>query len=186
MRLCFKESPPKLTAQRIVGERVVLCPIDTSYSAAIFREFTAEITRYMLPSPPETMADTLAFIAQARIGMRERRELVVAITERYSGEFLGCCGIHTRTLNPRTPELGIWLKKSAHGNRYGREAIARLVAWANEFLDVEYLIYPVDRANIASRKIPEALGGVIFEEKQVTTMAGTVLDEVIYRIAAQP
>ena len=47
----------------------------------------------------------------------------------------------------------------------------------------DYLIYPVDRANIPSRKIPESLGGIIFEEKKTKTMSGGVLDEVVYKIS---
>jgi RimJ/RimL family protein N-acetyltransferase len=98
-----------------------------------------------------------------------------------NNEFLGICGLHIRA-GPDTPELGIWLKKSAHGERLGREAIHCLVAWAKIHLDAAFLIYPVDRQNIPSRKIPESLGGVIFAEDKVKNMSGRILDEVIYRI----
>ena len=45
----------------------------------------------------------------------------------------------------------------------------------------DYAIYPVDKANVASRKIPESLWGTVFAEKQVQTMSGDILDEVIYK-----
>ena len=64
-------------------------------------------------------------------------------------------------------EPGIWLKKDAHGKRYGREAIRIVSNRAVDNLDFDYLVYPVDRDNIPSRKIPESMGGLVFEEKKV-------------------
>ena len=103
------------------------------------------------------------------------------IIDKETGEFLGCCGLHGKN-NVRTPELGIWLKKDAHGKKLGREAIKTLCYWAVKNIDFEYLIYPVDRANISSCKIPEYLGGIIFDEKKVENMSGNILDEVVYKI----
>ncbi len=81
--------------------------------------------------------------------------------------------------------LGIWLKSGAHGNRYGREAINFLVQWTVENVDFDYLRYPVDRANIPSRKIAESLGGTVYEENRVETMSGGILDEVVYKITKE-
>ncbi|MEO1095457.1 MAG: GNAT family N-acetyltransferase [Cyanobacteria bacterium J06638_28] len=177
----FKHSIPlDLTALAIEGERVILRSLNDTYATAIFTEFTADITRYMLPKPAETIQDTLAFITESVASMQAQTDLVLAITHS-EGEFLGCCGLHL-TQGPRTPELGIWLKQAAHGNGYGREAIATLMAWAVRNIDFDYAIYPVDKANIASRKIPESLGGFVFSEKKVKAMTGNILDEVVYKI----
>ncbi len=170
-----------LTSLLIVGDRIVLQSINESYSSVIFKEFTAEITQYMFPRPAEKTEETLSFISESIDGMRGGRDFVLAIMEKQTREFLGCCGFHGKS-KPRTPELGIWIKKSAHGKKYGREAIRTLTSWAVENIDFDYVIYPVDRANIASRRIPESLGGTIFEEKKVKTMSGGFLDEVVYRI----
>ena len=63
------------------------------------------------------------------------------------------------------------------------EAIQTLTSWAVDTIDFDYAVYPVDRANIASRRIAEALGGTIFKERRVGTMSGGCLDEVVYRIS---
>ena len=176
----FSVSPaPDLTSLRIEGDRVVLRSVQEGDAADIFAEFTAEITRYMYPKPPETIDDTLAFVAKSQAGMRAQTDVVLAITR--DREFLGCCGLHL-TQGARTPELGVWLKQAAHGYGYGREAIAVLAAWAVASLKFDYAIYPVDRANIPSRKIPEALGGYVFTEAKVQAMTGHILDEVLYQI----
>ena len=173
-----------LTALSIVSKRLNLISISDKYSADIFREFNDGIIRYMLPRPANHIDETLAFINDSLRGMRGGWNLVLAITEKDSGAFLGCCGLHGKG-QYRTPELGIWIKKSAHGHKYGQEAIQSLVDWTFKHLEVDYLIYPVDRANTPSRKIPESLGGFIFEEKQVQTARGGVLDEVCYKLSAE-
>ncbi len=176
-----RKSPEDLTSLRIEGDRVTLQSIKESDSSEIFKEFTSEITQYMFPKPAEKIEETLSFISESLDGMRGGWDLVLVITRKENGEFLGCCGLHGNR-NPRTPELGIWIKKEAHGNKYGREAIITLTSWAVENIDFDYAIYPVDKANIASRKIPEALGGTIFDEKRAKNMSGNYLDEVIYKI----
>jgi [ribosomal protein S5]-alanine N-acetyltransferase len=176
-------SPLTLSAVEIVGERVRLVPITNKYETDIFHEFTAAITRYMFPKPPETIDDTRAFIRHSQETMQAGNNLQLVILQRETGEFLGCCGLHGKN-NGRKPELGLWLKASAHGHRYGREAITVLVDWAKTHLEVDSFIYPVARQNIASRKIPESLGGQIVRETQVVTQSGQALDEVVYEIPA--
>lgn len=173
-----------LSSLSLTGRRIRLRSITPRYAEAVFSEFTAEICRYMLPRPADTIDDTMEFISSAVRGMEARRDLVLVILSRDDEEFLGCCGIHSRRI-PRTPELGIWLKKSAHGRRFGREAIGVACRWALQHLEFEYLIYPVDRRNAPSRMIPESMGGVIIEEKRVPTMRGTELDEVVYKLTPE-
>lgn len=181
--LIFKEHARiDLTSLRIEADRVVLLSIQESHAPEIFQGLTPEITRYMSPRPAERIEETLSFIYESLDGMRKGRDLILAITKKENGEFLGCCGLQGKG-NPRTPELGVWIKKSAHGNKYGREAIMTLTLWAVETIDFDYVIYPVDKANTASRKIPEALGGIVFEEKKVRARSGGYLDEVVYKIS---
>jgi len=171
-----------LTTLHIEGERIILRSIEESYCSEIFKEFTSEITRYMFPRPAEMIEETLSYIYAALNGMRKGWDLVLAITKKENSEFLGCCGFHGKG-QPRTPELGIWIKKDAQGQKVGMEAIKTLTSWAVATIDFDYAIYPADRANIASRKIAEALGGAIFDERNVVTMSGGCLDEVVYRIS---
>jgi RimJ/RimL family protein N-acetyltransferase len=56
--------------------------------------------------------------------------------------------------------------------------------WAFENLRVRYLIYPVDRENIPSRKIPESLGGRIEAEYRFMNQSGRELDLLVYHVYA--
>jgi ribosomal-protein-alanine N-acetyltransferase len=182
-RLYFRPSGAEesLLEVAIPSERVLLVPTSRDHAEEIFRQFTAEVTRYMYPRPAERIEETLEFIAAGRANMEAGTELQLTILARETEAFLGCCGLHGKG-QERMPELGIWLRKGAHGHGYGREAIAALVDWAFRFLDLDHILYPVDRRNAASRRIPESLGGVVVGEKRDQGMAGNPLDLVIYRL----
>ena len=160
--------------------RLVLAPIDRSYADDIFRFFTPAVTRYMYPKPPEALSETLAFIDGSVTTNTSGRSLQVVVLDGATHEFLGCAGLHG--IDTPRPELGIWIKEAAHGHGYGLEAIAGLVDWARANLSFEYLSYPVDKRNAASRRIPERLGGIAVREMKELNKSGFELDEVEYRI----
>ncbi|MBW4669932.1 MAG: GNAT family N-acetyltransferase [Cyanomargarita calcarea GSE-NOS-MK-12-04C] len=171
---------PDLLQVKIFSNRLILRTIALEFQEDIFREFTGKITTYMFPRSPENISDTKLFITESLKNMIQGDEIILVILEKKSQEFLGCTGIHK--LNSDSPEIGIWLKKSAHGNGYGLETVTTLKEWAEENLDYQYLIYPVDIANIPSRRIPERLGGESFREYDKTNLSGRVLHLLEYRI----
>jgi len=172
---------PDLLSLIIESERLRLETITERFDQDIFQEFTCEITRYMIPEPPLKIEETREFIAASKCGIKAGNNLQFVILSKATDEFLGCCGLHGRN-KVRTPELGIWLKKSAHGNSYGREAIHTLIQWSRNNLDIDYFVYPVDRHNFASSKIPKSLGGEIVEALKKETPTGKILDWITYRI----
>lgn len=76
-----------------------------------------------------------------------------------------------------SPELGLWLKESAHGQGFGREVVAALVEWGHAALGKGSFLYPVATQNIASRRIAETLHGEI-----IASRTNPKYDSVIYRI----
>ena len=168
---------------QIKSGRLFLRPVGPQDVSVIFSEFTEEITRYMLPAAAKTISETEAFVNSAVQQRKNGSDLILAILNSKSQEFYGLVGLH-QGAKPDEPVFGIWLKKSAHGQGYGREAVQSLLEWGRAHLNVSAFIYPVDRANIPSRKIPESLGGSIIEEKIVPTFWGGQLDEVVFRIPA--
>ena len=178
--LRFKDESDGHQALEIQGDRVRLLPVSSRFANDIFREFTEEITRFMMPPAATDISQTLDFIQRSEEGLSRGEEWVFAITD-LNDDFLGCAGLHGRE-SSETPELGIWIKKSAHGRRLGREAITCLHSWASQFFAVDYFIYPVDKKNIGSRKIAESLGGKVIKEQEVVSLSGNLLDEVVYHI----
>ena len=180
-RFDFIGAQPDLSNLSIEGERIRLESISSTYERDIFEEFTGNITTYMIPKPADTVEETRAFIDSSLEGFRKADNLVFVILEKQTGELLGCCGLHGRS-GVKNPEFGIWLKRSAHGRGLGREAIWTLAHWAQEVMRLESFIYPVDKRNEPSRKIPLSLGGVVIGEREEVGMGGNVLDEVVYKI----
>jgi len=156
-------------------------PISPEYSEIIFKEFTDEITRYMVPAVPANIEEINVFIQSSIRDMEENIDLTLAILKKNDDEFLGVCGLHGK-LEPNEPVLGIWLKKSAHGYKYGQEAIKLLADWARKNIMFNHMVYPCDIDNIASRKIAENLNGSIFRTGKVKSMSGRTLNEIAYKI----
>lgn len=164
----------------ITTERLKLVPVSEKYAEFIFPEFTPEVTTYMFPKPAKSIDDILTFIKTQQELLGEGKTFNVSILDKQTGELLGGGGISN--INTETPEFGIWIKKSAQGHTYGREAVTGLKEWAVKNLKYKYFIYPVDRRNISSRKIAESLGAVVKREYKKINQSGNELDMVEYWI----
>jgi [ribosomal protein S5]-alanine N-acetyltransferase len=155
-------------------------PINGSYANDIFINFNDEITRYMYPKPAKEISETNGFITESIKGLKEGNNLQLVALKKPEMEFLGCIGLHH--VGQKDPELGIWIKKAAHGYGYGLEAISAVIEWAEKNVEYEYLKYPVDRRNFASKRIPETTGGVQKKEYKKVNLKGFELDEIEYWI----
>lgn len=143
--------------KELESKRLELKAPDEKYASEILSVFNENVTRYMNPRHHESIEDSLAFIEFAKQGIASGTNYNYMIIEKESGAFLGCCGLGD--IKEKEPELGIWLKETAHHHGYGKEAIHCLYEYAKTKGAYESFKYPVDHRNIASRKIPESLGG---------------------------
>ena len=166
---------------RITSDRLYLRPVVLADAPQILEYFTDEIVHYMFPAAAKRIEDVVCFINEALEGEKNSINFQFSICDNNSGEFLGCCGLH-KLKDEVAPEVGIWIKRTAHGQGYGCEAITALKAWVETNLDYRYLIYPVDRDNHPSRRIPEKLGGVMTDSYSKVTAADRLLNIVVYQI----
>lgn len=164
----------------IETKNLSLKAITLDYKDDIFKEFTAEITTYMFPKSPDKIEETVEFIEKSINKNKLGIDFNVVIINKENEDFLGCGGIHH--MDRKTPEFGIWIKKSAHGHGYGKEAVVALKNWADKNLDYEYVLYPVAKENYSSRRIPEFLGGEIVREYHEINEIGRDLHLLEYRI----
>ncbi len=164
----------------IITKRLRLKPIDMTYVNEVFDYFSAEVCTYMGPQPATTINETMTFIASSMENYQRHQEVVYVILKQETSEFLGCLGVHN--LPTKTPELGIWLKLSAQGMGYGQESIIAVMDDVKQRHPIDYFIYPVDRRNLPSRRIPEKLGGLIFGRKDTINSAGKRLELLEYHI----
>lgn len=73
----------------IKGARVMLRPVSMAYAEDIFREFTDEITRYMVPASPDNIEQIHLFIELSKKGMDSKELLELVITNISDGAFVG-------------------------------------------------------------------------------------------------
>ncbi len=146
----------------IASKNIILTSTELNHAEDMFRELTSEIVTHMYIPVPKKIEEIISFIKRSSKQNEAGTNFQITILKKGTNEHLGNCGIHH--IDTKTPEFGIWLKKSAHGNGYGREAITILKKWADENLDYDYIKYPVVDINYPSRRIPESLKGKLMKE----------------------
>lgn len=140
---------------KIKTEHLTLQPVEDLYIDDILEHFTQEVTRYMPFNPQGDREEISNFVNESKRTLLQNTDLVMVVLDS-NGDFTGCCGIHNIT--EESIELGLWLKKSAQGKGLGTEIIVSLIEFLEHHFTFQYILYPVDEKNTASRKIPEKLG----------------------------
>lgn len=163
------------------SKRLKMVPISLNYKGYILHEFSDEITKYMHPKAATSMSEVVTFISAGMDALKYGSNLQMVVLHKKTKDFIGCVSLHN-LLTPH-PEIGVWIKENAQGNKYGLEAVNRLIKWARKNLDFDYLKYPVDRRNIASRSIPEYNKGIIMKKYKNLNEIGKELDILEYWIS---
>jgi RimJ/RimL family protein N-acetyltransferase len=165
---------------QIETPRLVLQPVTEAWAPEICAGFDHDVSQYMHGLPDRSISQTLETIQQSREQMAQGRSLHLVAVDKQQGEFLGKISLYD--IPSRHPEFGIWIKKEAHLQWYGRECVHNLLEWSVKHLAVDYFIYPVDKRNIASLKIPEFFNGRIERMYEVQTESGRQLHILEYHI----
>lgn len=165
-------------AIQLETKHLILTPIQVSDAEAIFYFFNERITTYMYPAPAKTIDDTLAFIHGSIKLREEQKEIVWVGRLKYDDTFVGCFGLHH--MDSRTPELGLWIQEGLFGKKLGFEGMSEIITYVRKNVPHDYLIYPVDRRNKASRNIPETWGGILKKTYLKTAQTGHELQIIEY------
>lgn len=171
---------PPLNFTAVETERLRLVPLNSKYTEDVYREFTPAVARYMIPQPYQSKAEAEQFVSDCERAFDLGSDLELAILEIQGGEFLGCLGV--LGLNLTVPQLGIWLKESAWGCGYGREALQVVLTWLTGQGRHAYALYPVDRENVSSRHMIEALGGVLDNVYSEQNSLGRIFEVCEYHL----
>jgi RimJ/RimL family protein N-acetyltransferase len=139
----------------------------------VFACITPAIARFM-PWEPPSWSDYLAR-CEKRAQAPQPNQFSFVIRRLDNAECLGMASFEDA--DSVSPELGLWLKESAHRQGFGREVVAALVEWGHSAHGKDCFIYPVATQNIASRRIAENLKGEIIAKR-----TNPKYDSVVYRI----
>jgi len=161
----------------ITSGRLSIRPFSATDANDAFGCITPSLTRYLSfdPAPSAAVFETIWRGWLPKIDAGE--DFAFAIRDRATNGFLGLAGLH-RTGDVE-PELGIWIREDQHGHGYGFEAVQAVAQWAADTFKSSAFIYPVAKENASSRKLAEALGGVVVSERTAPKY-----DSVVYRVSA--
>lgn len=157
----------------IQSSRLQLSRFQMTDAEEVFACITPSITKFMRWEPPSW--NEYVARCERRMQAADPNNFSFVIRRLDNGECLGLAGLENA--DTTSPELGLWLKESAHGQGFGREVVGAVVDWAFKALGKESFIYPVAVQNTASRRIAEGLHGEV-----IGSRTNPKYESVVYRI----
>jgi RimJ/RimL family protein N-acetyltransferase len=157
----------------IRSPRLQLIQFQMTDAQEVFGCITPAIARF-LPWEPPSWSEYVAR-CEKRVHAPEPHNFSFVIRRLDNRECLGMASFEGA--DSVSPELGLWLKESAHGQGFGREVVAALVEWGHATLGKESFLYPVAVQNTASRRIAEYFRGEIIGKRKKPKY-----DSVVYSI----
>ncbi|AHG22450.1 acetyltransferase [Chania multitudinisentens RB-25] len=166
-----------LSQCRVNTARLLIAPFIAADADDVYQAITPTLTRFMNFEPAES-PEAFASVWEGWLPLiREGEEIIFIARLRDNKQFVGMGGVHG--LQSQTPELGVWVKESLQNQGYGREIVHAITLWASERYHPQHFIYPVAEQNTPSRRIVEALGGVISGRRE-----NIKYDCVVYHLPA--
>ena len=149
--------------QGLETERMYLVPLHEKYLEDYFREFNEEIITYMTPCLAQDIEETRSWIRNASQKMEQQEKIYLFGIDKINQTFIG--NFTLGEIQTYYPEGGIWVKKDAQWKGLWKEGMSALTERAQSSLNFEYILYPVDKDNLSSRKVAEFVGGLLEVDK---------------------
>ncbi|MBI3911031.1 MAG: GNAT family N-acetyltransferase [Armatimonadetes bacterium] len=146
----------------LLGPRVLVRPYCPGDGAALW-EAIEESRQHLQPWLPweknhRAPPDSEAYVRRAHREWVLREDLHAGIWERESGRLLGGSGLHPRGWRRCGFEIGYWIRKSAEGHGYVREAVSLLTRFAFERLEARRVEIRCHSRNERSARVAKRLG----------------------------
>jgi RimJ/RimL family protein N-acetyltransferase len=158
------DSPTRLPGE-VVGRRVVLrrwVVSDVPEMAAVVERNTEHLRPWM-PWAKETLdeKDRAALIETWERSWLDGGEVVFGVF--LDGRAIGGCGLHRRR-GPNGLEIGYWIDKDHTNQGMATEVARALTTAALSVPGITFVEIHHDKANVASRRVPEHVGYTFVEE----------------------
>jgi ribosomal-protein-serine acetyltransferase len=145
----------------LAGERVLVRPYRVEDAEALREavEESREHIRAWLPfaDAHQSIEETRDWITHTIAQWLLRENMGTGVFLREDGAFLGGLGLHIRSWEIGFFEIGYWLRASAEGHGYMREAVSLLIEFAARNLLASRLEIRCDARNARSTAVAESL-----------------------------
>ena len=143
---------------RLRGKRLCLrgpTDADTDDLFALFSD--PEVMRYWSRAPMRERGEAEGLIGEI-LGAFERRELINWVVAGHDDRVVGTCTLFRFDPRHRRAEVGYALRSDQWGRGYAAEAVALVIDWALQALDLHRIEADIDPRNDGSRRLLERLG----------------------------
>lgn len=150
---------PILIPTTLTTERLSLRPMTPDDAAAHYAVFSdPEVTRYWSRGPWTDLAQAAEAIAETVAAYADGSALRLGIVLRASGALIGNVSLHHVEEASRRCEIGYALARAHWGQGYVTEALAAMVAYGFDTLDLNRIEADIDPRNVGSARVLEKLG----------------------------
>lgn len=163
----------------IKSQRLIIVNFSNEYLEDYFTEFTDEITQFQYPDSFKDIQAAEQLVSHF-VAEMQRGEMLEMVILTPGGEFIG--SIEAFGIKGETPEVGLWIKKSAQGLGYGREALTAMLSYLSAEEKYQYFIYEADVRNQKSLRLVESFDCEKKGCEDVTTESGKKLRLQTYHI----
>lgn len=160
-------------------QRLRIVPFDMRYLEDYTAQFTEEITALQYPDPFPGTEEARAFLSEF-LELMDAGEMLELMILTREGRFLGSFEVFG--WKGDRAEIGLWLRKDAHGQGYGSEALGAVLEELRRQNRFTACLYEADRRNAASIALVRRFGGRETEVNRITTESGKELELITYEI----
>lgn len=93
-----------------------------------------------------------------RLNFLSRTDMILYITDKHTGHFIGSSGLHQIDWDARTFEIGYWLRTACTGKGYMTEAVEGITQFAIRHLQANRLEIRCDARNTNSAQVAKRTG----------------------------
>ena len=140
-------------------KRLLLRPLDEADAPQLFLLHSdAQVSRYLSRPPWESIDKAIELIALDKEAHRARKYIRLGIQRTEDALLIGECSLHSLNEASRRAEVGYAMRPLAWGNGYMAEALAQLLQFAFETLQLNRIEADIDPRNQASARNLERFG----------------------------
>ena len=174
--------------EELRGEQVLVRPYRLEDAAAL-QEAVAESREHVRPWLPfadehQTVDESRDFIIHCMARWLLREDLLVGLWDVETQRYVGGSGLHPRSWDVGSFEIGYWARASAEGKGYVSEAVKLLADFAFAALDARRVTIRCDARNMRSAAVAERLGFVREGRLRHDSLAqdGTLRDTLVFAL----
>lgn len=165
----------------LASERVTLRALTDDDVADLFAIFSdPEVMRYWSSPPMMAESEAATLLREIRECFREKNLFQWGVSDPTSGRVIGTCTLYRLEWPHRRAEVGFALRRSSWGKGLAAEALATLIAFAFDRMNLHRLEADADPRNARSLRLLERAGfqreGLLRERYRVS---GEVQDAVV-------